>query len=183
MHSLHDNQHKRTSITELLNPIGSSSSPASAVDAPYSPPPSLHGPGGFLPPHVPSPPYGMNGGAGAGSFSLRAASWDQTSPENTPGSVRRQEAEPSSSSCRFGTSTGRPHQPNSHSVYGDYPRPRPVDETSNYGMEAWSPSSHERSPAPVSYSGQMLAPGYSDERTGACAHIFPAQRGLTHSPL
>ncbi|KAJ3520795.1 hypothetical protein NM688_g9112 [Phlebia brevispora] len=170
MNGLHDNAHKRTSITELLNPVASSSSPSGSLDASYSSPQLNNLSSGSYASapqqqHVsPSTSHYPMSGTGS-SFSLRAASWDHTSTESPISTQRRQEPEASSSSCRYGSSTphsgahASSHQPNSHSVYAEqYQRPRPVDETANFGMDvSWSPSPHEH-PQPIPYGAQLVSP-------------------------
>ncbi len=168
MNGLHDNPHKRTSITELLNPVASS--PSGSLDAQYGsnqlnglPSPS-YGPSPHQQHMVAPPSFHPSLGAPGSSFSLRAASWDQASNENQLGSQRRQDTEPSS--CRYGSPAS--HQVNSHPVYPEhYQRPRAVDEPSpNYSMDVspWSPNSHEQSPT-SSYNAAMVSPIYSDELT------------------
>lgn len=169
MNGLHEQNHKRTSINELLNPVANG--PASgSLDPSYNPaqlgpipsPPYASSPHGQRVPPV--PPYSLD--PARTSFNLRAASWDQSS-ESEMG--RRQDGE-SSSSCRYGSASSQPHhahphQPPPHPVYADqYLRPRPVGEPANYGIDVspWTPNSHEHSP----YGAQMLTPMYSDERTG-----------------
>ncbi|KAF7790867.1 hypothetical protein EIP86_001825 [Pleurotus ostreatoroseus] len=171
MNGLHDNAHKRTSITELLNPVGSSS-PTASLDGSYgSPQLNTLSSASYVPAqqqqqqHV-SPPssYPMN--SSGSSFSLRAASWDRTSTDAAMSAQRRQqEPEASTSACRYGSSTPHSnshpssHQPNSHSVYPEqYQRPRPVDEPANYGIDvSWSPSSHEHA-QPLAYGAQLVTP-------------------------
>ncbi|PSR71835.1 hypothetical protein PHLCEN_2v12336 [Hermanssonia centrifuga] len=176
MNGLHDNPHKRTSITELLNPVASS--PSGSLDAQYGsnqlnglPSPS-YGPSPHQQHMVAPPSFHPSLGAPGSSFSLRAASWDQASNENQLGSQRRQDTEPSS--CRFGSPAS--HQVNSHPVYPEhYQRPRAVDEPSpNYSMDVspWSPNSHEQSPT-SSYNAAMVSPIYSDERTSISGDPIP----------
>lgn len=162
MNSLHDHNHKRTSITELLNPIAAT--PASSIDSYTNSTqlPSLHAqylsssqshhnsqPSAYAPQQI---------GSGS-SFSLRAASWDHGTKDDL--AVRRPESDPSA--CRY-TSTVQ-----SHPLYPEPVTrvPRPMDEQPNYGIEVglWPPS-HDTTNVSYAPGPQMIAPVYSEERTG-----------------
>lgn len=170
MNGLHDQNHKRTSINELLNPVANA--PASgSLDPAYSPPPLGT---------IPSPPYahaprvptassyhsGMSSAPGS-SFSLRAASWDHASSSESE--VGRSQAAESPTACRYASGNSHPHQAHSHqsqphAPYPDqYHRSRLVGEPANYGIDiaSWTPNPHH-----PHYGAQILTPMYSDERTG-----------------
>ncbi|KIP09216.1 hypothetical protein PHLGIDRAFT_343871 [Phlebiopsis gigantea 11061_1 CR5-6] len=173
MNNLHEQNHKRTSINELLNPVANGPA-AGSLDGSYSPAQLAA---------IPSPPYASSSHgqqryhsslAAAGTpFSLRAASWDQ-SPDGDMAS--RQDAE-SSTSCRYASASSHPapHQSPPHPVYADpYHRSRPVGEPANYGIDVspWTPASHEHPP----YGAHVPSPIYSDERTGLSSPLHHSRR-------
>ena len=174
MNNLHEQNHKRTSINELLNPVANG--PASgSLDGSYGPAQLAA---------IPSPPYASSSHgqhryqpslAAAGTpFSLRAANWDQSSESDM---ASRQDGE-SSTSCRYGSAASShpaPHQSPPHPVYADpYHRSRPVGEPANYGIDVspWTPASHEHSP----YGAHVSSPMYPDERTGGLSSPFHRSR-------
>lgn len=145
-------QNKRTSIHELLNPVGPSLSDQYAQQQQL---PSLSH---FMPqPHpqhvqaMPPPQYSSS--MNSQPFGLRAASWGQQATKDDL--VRRPEGDPNA--CRFSP----PSVPSHHQYYQDsYPRAsRSVDETPSYAIEpsAWSTASEQ---ANTSY------PMYPNDRTG-----------------
>ncbi|KAH9938513.1 uncharacterized protein B0H18DRAFT_967503 [Fomitopsis serialis] len=149
-------QSKRTSIHELLNPVG----PSTSLDQQYAQ--QLPSISHFMPqphPHqhpqhvqaMPPPQYSppMNSQP---SFSLRTASWDQQATKDDL--ARRPETDPNA--CRF----GHPSVPSHHQYYQEtYPRSsRSVSETPSYGMDipSWSTATEQaNSPYPM----------YSNDRT------------------
>ncbi|KAI0363568.1 Clavaminate synthase-like protein [Pilatotrama ljubarskyi] len=183
MNNLHDAgaHNKRTSINELLNPVGATSSsslnssygqqqlPSISAALQYVPPHPHHqhhaqAPPQYAPPQHQSP---MNVGP---QFSLRAASWDSSKDELGP---RRadQEAAP----CRYSSSIPQ------HPTYADnYARPsRPAEQPPHYSMDVqtWT-SSHETPSA--SYGPPMMSPVYSDERPAASGEAM--QRSYLPQP-
>ena len=145
-----NDSHKRTSISQLLNPA--SREPSSF------PPGQLQG----LPPSQSQhdqqgAPY-QGAFNHASSFHLRAASWDQVQDD------------PSKRRLDNGVNTVRAyHHPHMDPVfYGEHPsrphRPRP-GEPNNFGMDGavWAPP-HEI--AHMAYGAPVIPPMYSDERTG-----------------
>lgn len=166
VNTLHHDPHahgKRTSITELLNPINA---PPSALEPRYHPnqlPPlsaAFMGPPHAQPGQPTAQPYPSPMSAPA-SFSLRAASWDQ-SAKNDMG-IHRPDSDPSA--CRY------PSNAVQHPMYHDaYVRPvRPGEESPAYSMQ--SPGWHNSpEPANQAYVPSQMSPPmtmYSDERTGA----------------
>jgi [histone H3]-dimethyl-L-lysine9 demethylase len=153
MNALPDS-HRRTSISQLLNPL------SNLTDQQPFPLPqnsSLSGAVGPQPdPQPGQPPY--NQGA---TFNLRAASWDHVQEDNNPNKRKPEN----------GTSPSRVYHPssmNSTDGFGDHGThpPRRVDEAGNYvDNRMWSPS-HEIASMP--YGTTVIAPMYSDERTGMC---------------
>jgi [histone H3]-dimethyl-L-lysine9 demethylase len=184
MNGLHEQNHKRTSINELLNPVANGPAAAASLEGPYT---QAQLGGMANPPYASAPrvpaaasSYHSPLGVPGSSFSLRAASWDRSGGnENDLG--RREDGEPSSS-CRYASANPSPHHahPPPHPVYADpYHRSRPVGEPANYGIDVspWTPNAH--SP----YSAQILAPIYSDDRTGAFASLCHfVQHNLTAVP-
>ncbi|RDX53605.1 Clavaminate synthase-like protein [Lentinus brumalis] len=166
MNHLHDPHvhNKRTSINELLNPVGATSS-SSLQQQQYNQQqlPSLAAALQYPHPSHAQPPQQypqqsqMNAGA---QYSLRAASWEHKQEELDP---RRPESD--KGSYRY---TQMPPLP----VYADnYPRqPRPAQEApSHYSMDAaqsWS-SSHETPSA--NYVPPMMPQVYPDERSAPSA--------------
>ncbi|KAF9224367.1 Clavaminate synthase-like protein [Gyrodon lividus] len=154
MNSMHDS-HKRTSISQLLNPSSDSSG--------YSHLPSLSSSPGVSqyqhPQHPPNGPYPQQPESGS-SFHLRAANWepvndDQAAPK------RRPDAGPT-------VARSYPMPPHMYAeMNGDVP-PRQqrqrMDEHGNYPIPAgaWS-AQPEVSTVP--YGSSVVAPMYSDERT------------------
>ena len=183
MNGLHDHHHKRTSITDLLNPSPvPSNAPSSSLD------PALAGPFddltlpafGTAPAHhdvqqVPYHPMALQVDGPGSSFSLRAANWEQAENQHLTG--RPPDDDPTAvaaaAACRYNTNNNsnqsHPPPPVHHSpVYPDQyhqqQRPRSVDVPANYGIDVhnWPPSSHD----PVQYAAPVLSPIYQDERTG-----------------
>ncbi|EKM59423.1 uncharacterized protein PHACADRAFT_249898 [Phanerochaete carnosa HHB-10118-sp] len=184
MNGLHEQNHKRTSINELLNPVANV--PASgSLDSSYSPPQL-----GVMPNpsyvHAPRAPTassyhsGMSSAPGS-SFSLRAASWDHASTNE--GEVGRGQAAESPSDCRYAAGNSHPqshqahpHQSQSqpHAPYPEqYQRSRPVGEPANYGIDVahWAPSH-------LHYGAQMLTPLYQDDRAG-----YPHPQGFDQQEM
>ncbi|KAH7930065.1 Clavaminate synthase-like protein [Leucogyrophana mollusca] len=158
MNGLHDS-HKRTSISQLLNPSSDSSSSYSHA----AQLPSLSSPAGLSqyhnPQNNPQGGYGQPIEAGS-SFHLRAASWDHVSEDQSAAKRR----------IDNGVAAGRSY-PMPPQIYPDVngdmaarqARAR-MEEPGNFGMagSAW-PSHPEASN--VSYGPPVVAPMYSDERT------------------
>ncbi|KIJ70383.1 hypothetical protein HYDPIDRAFT_172215 [Hydnomerulius pinastri MD-312] len=157
MNNVHDN-HKRTSISQLLNP----SSDSSGYSHPTHLPSLASSPGVSQYQHAQHPPHGpyTQHPESGSSFHLRAASWepvndDQSAPK------RRPDAGPTAA-------RSYPMPPHMYAeMNGEIPprQPRPrMDEHGNYAMTggAW-PSQPEVSS--VSYGSPVVAPMYSDERT------------------
>lgn len=150
--------HKRTSISQLLNPspLGASHDPpafpSGQLSAPVGPVPSQHEQQG-IPPFQP----GFNSGA---SFHLRAASWDQV-----PDDATKRKPDNGTTSAR------QYHHPHLSpaDVYGDHAaraaRPR-MDDSNSFAIEGtvWPPSPHDI--ANMAYGAPAISPMYSDERTG-----------------
>lgn len=165
MNGMHD---KRTSISQLLNP----SSDSSAYPHPTHLP-SLSSPPGVSqyqhPQHPPHGPYPQQPESGS-SFHLRAASWEPVNDDpNAP--KRRLDA---------GPPTGRsyPMPPHMYAeMNGDMsqrqPRPR-IDEHGNFAMPTgpWPP---QPDVSGVPYGSSIVAPMYSDERTGERASTLHVQ--------
>ncbi|KAI0332443.1 hypothetical protein GY45DRAFT_1369153 [Cubamyces sp. BRFM 1775] len=198
MNNLHDvnAQNKRTSINELLNPVGATSSSALSTsypqhhqqlppisDAlqfahPHSHPqhhPHHHAQAAASPSQYAPPSHQSQINSGP-QFNLRAASWD--SSKQDMGSRR---PDPDSVPCRYTSSSTIPHQ---HPQYApdNYARPsRPVGETPHYSMEVstWS-SSHE--PSPASYGPPMMSPVYPDERAAASGESLQRSTCLPPDP-
>ncbi|KAL6298095.1 Clavaminate synthase-like protein [Sparassis latifolia] len=181
MNSIHDpHVHKRTSITELLNPVAVPSAPP-LDPAAYSTT-QLPGLSSFLPPahsqhvHPHSYPQPINTSAPSAAFSLRAASWDQaTKDNNMPSTMRRQDSDPAS--CRYSSSSSVPPH---HPIYHQDPFSRParqLEETPNYGMDVqnWPTSSDQ---ANTSYP-PLISPMYSDERTALSGDSVPKTWQIT----
>ncbi|KIJ19833.1 hypothetical protein PAXINDRAFT_174430 [Paxillus involutus ATCC 200175] len=154
MNSMHDN-HKRTSISQLLNPSSDSSGYSHVTHLPSSPGVSQY----QHPQHPPHGPYPQQTESGS-SFHLRAASWepvndDQAAPK------RRPDAGPT-------VARSYPMPPHMYAeMNGDMPsrqqRPR-MDEHGNYAIAAGAwPVQPEVSTVP--YGSPAVAPMYSDERT------------------
>lgn len=164
MNSLHEQNHKRTSIPELLNPVANGSPPAD-LNGQYGAAP-LNGMGNpsYAPQRVPAAgPYHNPVGAPSSSFSLRAAEWDQAGG-NDGELGRREDGGEASSSCRYTTANPNGHHAHSppHPAYQEpYHRSRPVGEPANYGIDIspW-PAAHN------AYGAQMLTTVYPDERAG-----------------
>jgi len=136
--------HKRTSISQLLNPLANTShevSPSSPSREPGVPPaPPQNGQNGH-----------QEGSTPGSSFQLRSASWELSQgPKRTDG------PDPS-----------RPFHfsPFPEGYAPDARVARPRDDAGNLGgpSGAW-PAPHEVSNMP--YGTPVLAPMYSDERTG-----------------
>ncbi|KAI0771994.1 Clavaminate synthase-like protein [Trametes elegans] len=167
MNNLHDvsAHNKRTSINELLNPVGATSSyphqqlPSLSAALQYAPniPSHRHAP---PPPQYQQPPPQQQPPINSGpQFSLRAANWEPAKEELAQ-AQRRPESDPAA--CRFNP----PSMPQ-HAPYADnYSRhARPVGEAPHYSMEVQTwPSSHETPSA--AYGPPMMSPVYSDERAG-----------------
>ncbi|OJT13379.1 Lysine-specific demethylase 3A [Trametes pubescens] len=185
MNNMHDasGHNKRTSINELLNPVGATSSsslappsyghqqlPSLSAALQYAPPPHTHH-HAQPPPQYPPPPQQpqVNGGP---PYSLRAASWDSSKDEQGPRRIEPEVAPP----CRY-----PPAPQQQHSAYADtYARhARPGGEAPPYSMEGptWT-SSHETPSA--SYGPPMMSPVYSDERTAASGEAL--QRNYAPPP-
>lgn len=159
MNGMHDT-HKRTSISQLLNPSSDSSAYSHAPHLPslaaapgvptYQHPQHPHHP--HYPPHPDS----------ASSFHLRAANWGPANDDQS-GARRRPDAPPA---------PPRPYPMHPHmypELNGDMqsrqPRPR-IDEHTPYAM-APSPWPHSQPDmSHVHYASPVLAPMYSEERTG-----------------
>lgn len=157
MNGMHDS-HKRTSISQLLNPSSDSSAYSHAPHLPTlaAAPgvPTYQHP--QLPHHAHYPPHPDS----ASSFHLRAASWGPANDDQS-GAKRRPDAAPAP----------RPYLMHPH-MYAELnsdmqsrqPRPR-IDEHTPYAM---APSPWPHSPPEMSnvhYASPVLAPMYSEERT------------------
>ena len=160
-------QRKRTSIHQLLNPIG----PSTSLDQQYAQQlPSLSQ---FVPQahpaHVPAmpPPQYSSPINSQPSFSLRTASWDQSATKVQDDFSGRPESDPNA--CRYDP----PAMPPQHQYYQDpYPRSsRSANEPPNYAMDA---PSWATAPEPVNASYSM----YSNDRTGALQRQYLALRSL-----
>ncbi|KAI0637942.1 Clavaminate synthase-like protein [Trametes polyzona] len=142
MNNLHDaSAHKRTSINELLNPVGATSPtslnpsyghqqlPSLSVALQYAQPPAPHHHAQVPAAQYP-PPSQQQSPINAGpQFSLRAANWESPKDEFGP---RR--AEPESASCRYPSSSmpqqqpqqqQAQQQPHPHSHPHPHPHPHP----------------------------------------------------------
>jgi hypothetical protein len=176
MNSVHDHHHKRTSITELLNPSPVPSTPSGQLDpsfaagnlgdlaTPSYSSPSHHARSG---PSESSHPGLQIGGAGS-SFSLRAANWEQGDDQaSTP---RRPDNDTAAATCRYGQDNAAHVQQQRHHgpVYPEqyHQRPRSVDAPANYGIDIqnWQHYSHDHTP-----TTQLVSPVYAEERTGAAS--------------
>ncbi|OSC98672.1 Clavaminate synthase-like protein [Trametes coccinea BRFM310] len=186
MNNIHDaNAHsKRTSINELLNPVGATPSSSLTSSYPHHHPghhqqlPSLSAALQYSHPHShphhaaqqqqpqypPPPPHQsqMNGP----QFSLRAANWESAAAKDEQLGPRRPDQD--NPSCRYSSSSSSlPHHP---TAYPDnYARhPRPVLEAPHYGMPVptW-PSSHE--PPSPAYGPPMMSPVYADDHRSAAS--------------
>ncbi|TFY60066.1 hypothetical protein EVG20_g7560 [Dentipellis fragilis] len=150
MNGLHDpHNHKRTSITELLNPVAAVSAdpnlPASShlANLPnYANSPQFQDP--QMPQQMP-----MHGRTSSGSFKLSAASWGQSNEEEQALQRKQQEQ----SSVARSASAGR------------YEWRAPLDPS------LWpSPGAND---ANLSYNSPSVAPTYSDERTALSGDVTP----------
>ena len=172
MNGMHDS-HKRTSISQLLNPSSDSSA--------FSHPPHLASPPGVPTYQHPQHHYPQHPDP-ASSFHLRAASWGPANDDQS-GAKRRPDA---------GPAPARPY-PMQHmypELNGDMQsrqtRPR-IDEHTAYAMAAnqWPHSQPEMSN--VHYASSVVAPMYSEERTGnaICAHLclYALTRRWSHSNI
>jgi lysine-specific demethylase 3 len=155
MNNLADS-HKRTSISQLLNPLA-----VHDPSAAFSPDqlPNLSTPIG--PNHVQRDQQGVPSFhpsfANGSSFNLRAANWElpQEATKQKPGN---------------GT-TARQYQPqmNSSAVFGDQHAPRMIrprmDDSNNFAIagQVWPP---QQDIANMPYGAPVISPMYSDERTG-----------------
>ena len=144
MSAVLNDANKRTSISQLLNPLAINSH----EESPSSP---LQAPG--IPPALPQNDHnGLKEGSGPGSsFQLRSASWELgQGPKRTDG------PDPS-----------RPYHfsPFAEGYTSDARTTRPRDDAGNLGgpSGAW-PATQDVSNMP--YGTPVLAPLYSDERTG-----------------
>lgn len=146
--------HKRTSISQLLNPLGAVSSMPSPPRVPTAS--SL----------VPSAPLQNGQGiqqdasslhAPGSSFQLRSASWEQGGDDQSP-SRRTDGPDPS---------RPFPYSPFSEGYGADARAIRSRDGPSNFTVPngPW-PVAHEVSNIP--YGSSIITPMYSDERTGEC---------------
>lgn len=182
MNGLHDHQHKRTSITELLNPTPvPSNAPSSSIDPALAGPyddlaiPSYGPPTHQVAQGVPYHPTLQPGN----SFSLRAANWEQGENQQLAGRRPDGDAAAAAAACRYdpGDASNHPHPPpppvHHAPVYAEQyhqqQRPRSVDVPTNYGIDVqnWPQGSHDPHSA-VQYA-PMLSPIYQDERTGSVA--------------
>lgn len=179
-HHLHDAQvhNKRTSINELLNPVGPGTSlppsynqqlPSLSTALQYQPSHQHAQPPAQFPQQHPSQ---VNNGP---QFSLRAANWASQQKEEL--AARRSEA--GDSSCHYPPSSSMP--PQTHPMYADSYARRPVDEAPpHYSMgvaQSW-PSSHE------TYAPPMISPAYPDRRTGELLSVHDVlvhRSNLVHS--
>lgn len=175
MNRIHDNANKRTSINELLNPVANGA--PRSLDTPNYPSGQVNGYTGPQYMSQDRPPaasdrsvYHPVMNVPGGSFSLRAASWDQRS-NNEVNPRQEQEAE-YPSACQYTSSPPHAYASSDNEYPDPYARPRPTGEHANIGMDvpppssSWSqPPSHE-SPPSSSFSSSMQAPIYSNERTG-----------------
>ena len=168
MNHLHDPHvhNKRTSINELLNPVGATAA-SSSLPPSYNHQqlPSLSAALQYPLPHGPPPyPHPSSSQLNQAPFSLRAASWESGKEELGP---RRSDSDPAS--CRYPP----PAALVSHPAYSDgYPRPPRPDEAPHYavdGPQQWSPT-HE-TPGAQYGPPPMMPPAYPDERQGACAPL------------
>ncbi|TFY69492.1 hypothetical protein EVJ58_g372 [Rhodofomes roseus] len=162
-------QNKRTSIHELLNPVGPS------LDQQYAQQQQLPSLSHFMPqPHpqhvqaMPPPQYAppMNSQP---SFSLRTASWDQQATKDDL--VRRPE---DPNACRFGPPSVLSHHPYYQDSYP--PASRLAEETHSYAIDVspWSTASEQ---ANTSY------PMYSNDRTGTPWLYFFTRSYADNTPL
>lgn len=154
MNAAMNDSHKRTSISQLLNPLG-----AVSQQEPMSSPPRISA----IPSSIPSAPSQngqdmQQGGSPGSSFQLRSASWEQ-------GRGGGDDQSPS-------MPTDGPEMPRSYhytpfqEVFDADSRPsRPRDGPSNFTQANGSwPSGLEVSN--MLYGPSVIAPMYSDERTG-----------------
>lgn len=159
MNTMQDS-HKRTSISQLLNPSSDSSvySHAPHLPSPVAVSQYQH------PPHQPQGSYGQSIESGS-TFHLREASWEPSEDRSAP--KRR---------IDNGPGPGRPYQlpphPHMHGEPNGDMVPRQgrsrMDEAGNYGMptNSWPSQADMSNP---SYGSSVVAPMYSDERTGEYA--------------
>jgi [histone H3]-dimethyl-L-lysine9 demethylase len=149
--------HRRTSISQLLNPLANVAEQSSFAVPQNSSLSGAVGPTQLPEDQQPAQaPYNQEA-----TFNLRAASWDHVQDDNNPNKRKPEN----------GTAPSRVYHPspmNPTEGFGDHgPRAaRRVDEAGNYVDTAmWSPS-HEIASMP--YGTTAIAPMYSDERTGMC---------------
>jgi len=156
MNTMQDS-HKRTSISQLLNPSSDSSVYSHAPHLPSSIAVSQY----QHPQHQPQGNYNQSIESDS-TFHLREASWEPSEDRSAP--KRRPDAAPG---------PGRPYQlpphPHMHAepnndMIARQGRSR-MDEAPNYGMPASSWSSQPDMSNPP-YGTPAVAPMYSDERTG-----------------
>ncbi|EGO01531.1 hypothetical protein SERLA73DRAFT_166071 [Serpula lacrymans var. lacrymans S7.3] len=166
MNGMHDS-HKRTSISQLLNPLGTSHESSS-----YSPSvqlPSISSTTALSPyQHSHQAPQGaFNAPVESGSsFHLRAASWDHVTDD---------QGIPKRKGDNVGATARSYHMPpHSYADVGDH-GPRQVrsrmDDSGNYAMASsgWPPPDTSN----MSYGPSMVAPMYSDERTALSGDYPP----------
>ncbi|KAA1466060.1 hypothetical protein DENSPDRAFT_862224 [Dentipellis sp. KUC8613] len=172
MNGLHDpHNHKRTSITELLNPVAAASAdpnlPASShlANLPnYANSPQFQDP--QMPQQMP-----MHGRTSSGSFKLSAASWGQSNEEEQ--ALQRKQQEQQYAYPRGYASTPGVLAPG---IYPDHPSrvQRPREDTNGalpLDPSFWpSPSANESN---LSYNSPSVAPTYSDERTALTGDVTP----------
>ncbi|KAG2148007.1 hypothetical protein DEU56DRAFT_783508 [Suillus clintonianus] len=163
MNTMHDS-HKRTSISQLLNPSSDSSvySHATHLPSPVAVSQYQH------PPHQQQPNYNQSIES-ASSFHLRAASWEPSDDQSVP--KRRIDNGPG-----LARPYPMPTHPHMHGEPNGDMVPRQgrsrMDDAANYAMPANSWPSQADMPNPP-YGSPVVAPMYSDERTALSGDYPP----------
>jgi lysine-specific demethylase 3 len=175
MNNLADS-HKRTSISQLLNPLAAQDGSAAFSPAQLPNLPDSIGPNQVQQDQQGVPPYHPSFSNGS-SFNLRAANWEL--PEDA--TKRKPE--------NGATAPRHYHQPqmNAPDVFVDQHGPRMVrpprmDDSNNYAMDGqmWPP---QQDGVHMPYGTPVISPMYSDERTGefyaSCRFLPPIDRKLS----
>lgn len=184
MDGMHDN-HKRTSISQLLNPLGNNTNPDQSYSHPHPvQPPSLAPampvpPHPYPHPHQPHPAgYPQQHDPNA-SFHLRAANWDHVN-EDQSGSKRKLDNPPRPYPLH-------PQMYHDATGTGDHAHRQArarMPEAPGYPMHSGVWPSHTEVTA-MPYGSPVVAPMYSDERTALSGdyplnpynHTFHEQQG------
>ncbi|CAL1701506.1 unnamed protein product [Somion occarium] len=191
--NIHEQAHnKRTSIDQLLNPVGSQAAAApldsrsvyASNQLPNLTPPNV----AYLPPnhqqHVSAPPsYPPSMHQQPGSFRLSAASWDHGVDERMPG---RHHDLDNSTSCRFqpGPSSVHSHPSYPEQSYPRHQRPIESEPPTNYSNMDVQPWSNSQDAPNVQYSGHgVMPPTYSDERNGGESNSAPMNGTWTFNAM